>query len=504
MSGPVATPPDEDSNDSRYVESTGDERRGRAVLSRRAYLASAGAAVAPAGCVALPATSDGPTVRWKFDFAASDEKREATRRALYESGGLREEITVEFVEPHIGELERQFQFQFEDRDPDSDLYLVPSRWLRTNLRGLVWPIEAVLLEETRSEIADAYAPATLQNVTDRTDGLVGLPVAVDVATMQYRRDLVEAAGYDPSGWATDPMTWQRWSQITADVREQGDVEYGCTTQLDDYVGLVCCTFNEALASWGGAYFGGRDHRGEPIGQRPVTIADRPGVDACRMLRRFLHGETFDGAFADYAGGIVPTDALEWNEEYSREPFARGEAVMHRNWPYSLDLTGRAETEVEAGTPTLGTDRLGAMLLPYAVPESEATVPGRGGTPAVLGGRRTAVVHPATDHPRAVAEVLAAAATPEFQLALLEILGWLPPRPELYETDRARSVDILGQYMDTLRVAVENAVPYPRGLGIESEQSDLIATAVNAILRREADPAERLATLADRLRAVESG
>jgi len=94
--------------------------------------------------------------------------------------------------------------------------------------------------------------------------------------MHYRKDLVEDAGYDPDGenWATEPMSWQEFAEMAADVWEQnggpgGDFDYGFTTQGDNYVGLACCTFNETMTSFGGAYFGDHENLFGPIGDRPI-------------------------------------------------------------------------------------------------------------------------------------------------------------------------------------------------------------------------------------------
>jgi len=217
-----------------------------------------------------------------------------------------------------------------------------------------------------------------------------------------------------------------------------------------------------------------------------------------MLRKSVHDEPCDGQFSDYGGGFTPTDILGWIEEDARAPFANGEAVFHRNWPYSLALTGRDPSETE--DPALGED-LGAMPIPYAVPESEAAQPGTGGTTAALGGWHM-TVNPNSQDQDAVVEVIRAAMQPDFQLTLLSIQGWLPPRPELFSSQEAQNVDVVGRYMDTLEVAGNNTMPRPV-TAVWSDQSSDIAEQANRAVGQDTSSADAMATLEAALEDTES-
>jgi hypothetical protein len=254
-----------------------------------------------------------------------------------------------------------------------------------------------------------------------------------------------------------------------------------------------------MSSWGGAYFGGRENLFGPVGERPITV-DEPEVhNSLRMMRKFVHDEDFGGEFEGYGGNIAPTDILGWTEETSRSPFAEGNAVFHRNWPYSLALTGRNPEETEA--PALGED-LGAMPIPYAVPESEAAQPGTGGTTSALGGWHL-TFNPNSDNLDVMDEVVRAIQEPDFQLELFRLQGWLPPRPELFNSDEARDVEPVGRYMDTLQVAGENVMARPV-TPVWSQESSSIAQAANNVVGQEVSPEEGMSSLANSLEQIEQG
>jgi ABC-type glycerol-3-phosphate transport system substrate-binding protein len=321
--------------------------------------------------------------------------------------------------------------------------------------------------------------------------------------MQYRKDLAEDAGYDPEGenWATEPMSWQEWSNVTADILEQSSgVDHGFTTQWDIYEGTSCCTFLEVMSSWGGAYFGDpSQYQFGPVGDRPITVDEQQVVDSLNMMRKFVHGEDFD-KFSDYAGNIAPTAITSWTEEDARAPFAQGNAIMHRNWPYSIALTGRSEEDVEEGTPVLGTDRMGVMPIPYGVTEDEASYPQTGGTVSALGGWH-ATVNPNSEKHDAVAQVIEAMQADDFQLTLLSAQGWLPPKPALFESSEAQNVDIVGNYMDTLRVAGENALARPVTT-VWTQESSAIAQRANDAVAQASTSRSAMDQLADQLAEIE--
>jgi ABC-type glycerol-3-phosphate transport system substrate-binding protein len=482
-------------------------------VSRRRFVQGAGTtgvAVGLAGCADLVGGGggggggeSGTTVQWGFDPVAVQNNGPAIRQALHDNG-LSEDITIEFVprDQDTGAARSNYNRLLNAGETDPDMFLMDNGW--TNIfiqRGQLQNLTQALPDELLSDVSENYFSAFTDTARDPSSGdLYGVPVFPDFPTMQYRKDLVEEAGYNPesNNWATEPMTWERWSNIAADVYDNADVDFGFTTQWDIYEGTSCCTFNEVMSSWGGAYFGGRDNLFGPIGERPITVNNEEVINSLNMMRKFVHDEEFDGQFSDYGGGFTPTEILGWIEEDARAPFANGEAVFHRNWPYSLALTGRDPSATE--DPVLGED-LGAMPIPYAVPESEAAQPGTGGTTAALGGWHM-TVNPNSQDTDAVVEVIRAAMQPDFQLTLLSIQGWLPPRPELFTSQEARNVDVVGRYMDTLQVAGNNTMPRPV-TAVWSDQSSDISEQANRAVGQETSSADAMATLEAALESTES-
>jgi len=173
--------------------------------------------------------------------------------------------------------------------------------------------------------------------------------------------------------------------------------------------------------------------------------------------------------------------------------------MHRNWPYSLSLTGRNPDETEG--PALGED-LGAMPMPFSVSEDDAEFQGVGGTAAALGGWHM-TVNPNSENKDAVSQVIQAAMADDFQLTLLEIQGWLPPKPELFNSDAARNVPVVGRYMDTLRVAGENAIARPV-TQVWPDESSTIAQKANEVVDQTVSAQQGMNTLKSDLQDIEGG
>jgi ABC-type glycerol-3-phosphate transport system substrate-binding protein len=311
--------------------------------------------------------------------------------------------------------------------------------------------------------------------------------------MQYRKDYARQAGYDDSDfeqWATEPMTWEEWSQLTAEITEASDAQYGLATQWANYGGTSCCTFNEVMSSWGGAYFGGRENLFGPVGERPVTVNEPETINSLRMMRTFVEG--VDENFGNYASGIAPSEITSWQEEDAREEILNGNAVMQRNWPYAITLN--------AGE--LGTDKYGAMPIPYSVPEDEAAQPGTGGTTSALGGWHV-VLNPNSERKEAALEVLRTSMKDAVNLGMLDIWGWLPPKPELFNSDEATSIEPIGNYMDTLRLAGENVMPRPVTEAWPN-QSSVIAQEANSAVAGSKSASQAMEDLQGALGDTEEG
>ena len=484
------------------------ERRGAessdSGISRRRFIEAAGASGVAAGLtgyvgedgeVAGRVQSQGTTIQWASDQLAKDSEDQITQ-ALHDAG-LSEDIQVEILAGAWGGgRQSQYQQWLSAGREKPDVFMMDTGWtIPFIVRDQIVDLSQELPEDAIQTINNDYFQAHVDTATGPNGNLHGVPLFIDLPTMLYRRDLVEDAGYDPGGenWATESMRWQEFSRMVSDVQGQNDdVDYGFTFQAQTYEGLACCTFNEFMTSWGGAYFGNPlENLFGPVGERPITVNEQQVIDSIRMIRTFIHGSDVNQTLGDYAGGISPAAVLQWDEEPSRQPFTSGNAVAHRNWPYAINQSGAEDA--------LGED-LGVMPIPYAVSEDEAQYPGTGGPVAALGGWHM-TVNPNSPNREASMEVLQAMMEPDFRLALFEIIGWIPPVPELLETDRAAEVPVMGRYLDQLRVAGENAISRPV-TAIWPQQSQRIAQQVNAAYSEGGNPQQLMSELQAQLEQLE--
>ena len=498
---------------------------GRRPVSRRQFLASAsvtGLAATLAGCPiggretphgatvtersggettgTVRETTDDSTVRWAFE-PITEAEGDAIARALHDRGLSADvDVRLESGDPDPAQRRAEYDQALTSDEAGPDVFLVESDWvIPFAYRDQLTELSALLSEERLNALDEEYfeALAALGRGPDG-EARFGVPVSADFGTMLYRTDLVEAAGYDPVGneWATEPMTWEEWSHVAADVTDDADVEYGFTTQWDIYEGTACCTFNEVLSSWGGAYFGGRDTLFGPVGDRPITVGAEPVVRSLNMMRKFVHDEGVSGLEA-YAGGFAPTEILGWIEEGSRVPFTNGDAVFHRNWASTLTAIASG---LDGGAASARADRIGATPLPYAVPEDEARADGAGGTTSAVRGRYVTVDSDSRGRD-AVAQLLEVVTDPGFQTDLFSILGWLPPRPALYESGDVRNAEGVGEYAPTFGVAGASAMA-PPVTRVWNDQASVVAQQANRAVGQEVSSSKAMADLASSLEAIE--
>jgi len=210
-----------------------------------------------------------------------------------------------------------------------------------------------------------------------------------------------------------------------------------------------------------------------------------------MLRTFIY-EDDRQALDDYASEISSPDVLDWREDGPRARMAAGNAVSIRAEVDTLAAL--------AGNASIGSS-IGAMPLPYAVTESEADQQGAGGSAPSMGGWNV-IVNPQSDDVSAAVAAASAMTTDEFHLAMLERANFVPPRPSLLETTRARSAAPLGQYLPAIKWSAENAIPRPSNRLWYDRMSDVVEREVHDALAQEQNPAEAAQTIESRLRALE--
>jgi len=473
----------------------------RSRVSRRRFvagLAATGTSAVGAGCGELGTISgDGTESDTVEVFGAQISfPADTVKAALYEHGGLSRDVDVVLHDDdyETDEIMVDIGAALESSD-GADLLVIGDRWLQQLHReGLLANLTERLPDRVLEPVeSESFWAASRSGRAQGTGDRYGIPLRVDMRTVLYRRDLAEAVGYDPAGanWGSEPLSWERWSHVVAGILADSGVEYGFTSPLGAYWSLAIGPFYEALSTWGGAYFG--DPTATllgPTGERPVTVAEDAGLDAARMLRRFLHDESVDG-FGSFAGDFVPAVALDWRERDIREALSRDAAVAHHVWTSALTDSAVEDVDVTA-------DRFGVTPTPYGVRPQEGSYPRTGGTMSPMVSRQV-IVNPNSERQSAITRVLQAMTSPGFQKRLLRTEGWLPPRKDVL--DSAAADETLGAHAQTLRLVGEHALPVP-WTPVWEEQMGSIATQVNAILAREQSPRAGLESLASELQRID--
>ena len=437
------------------VENDPTTERKLSGVSRRRFLqatGAAGAAMGVAGCLG----DDDDTIEIDADeeFAGIEDE---LQEALWDAG-LDEEIEITILPGDFETDSRRADYTsaLDAGRGSPDIFMMDSGWtMPFILREQVLNLEEELSDETLEYVENDYLDAAVDTATHPETGeLFALPFFPDYPMMNYRKDLVEEAGYDPEGedWSTTPMSWQEFAEVVEDVwdyhgGEDGDYDYGFTTQAQAYEGLSCCTFNETMTSWGGAYFGDHENLFGPVGDRPVTVNEEPLHDTIRMMRSFMYGPDEDDTLDDFPQ-ISNSDLVEFGEEEARSPFTGGNAIFMRNWPYVIPIHAD-EGEGEIGT----------MPLPYGVEEGEGEYEGTGGSSHALGGWHF-TINPNSDNVDESLQVLEAVASETVMNTVFEENGNPPPVPEVLENADPDAVGPMGDHLDTLAFVAERTVPRP--------------------------------------------
>ncbi len=444
----------------------------------------------------------GVTLQWATDpdFKGSTWKKEL-QPVLY-NNGLSKDINVEILAgPSVTDNRRaQYQQWLAAGRNKPDLLYMDSGWtipfiVRNQLQNLsklgAFPQQRI------GRIEEQYFDASVSTAKGPNGDLYAVPLFPDFPTMLYNQNYLKNAGYGQSDfdkWAKNSMTWQKFAQVTKEAMNNSDVQYGYTFQASAYEGLSCCDFNEFMSSWGGAYFGNpAKYLFGPVGERPITVDQPQVINAIKMVRTFIHGSNANNTLSKYQGNIAPPAVMQWTEEPSRKPFTNKDAVMHRNWPYAINISGAEDA--------LGQD-LGVMPIPYAKTHEEAQWDTKmvGGPVAALGGWHNAI-NPNSKNKEAAAEVLKAMMSTEFKYKLFEVLGFLPPEPQLLDSQRAKDVPIMGRYVEQLRVAGQNAIPRPV-TAVWPAESSKIAQQVNGAFSKGGNPERAMTQLKAQLKAIE--
>lgn len=278
--------------------------------------------------------------------------------------------------------------------------------------------------------------------------LWALPWFMDVGMLYYRTDLFPAP----------PATFDELDRMALQARREHGLRYGLALQAARYEGLTT-TFLEYLGGYGARILSGS---GE------VQVDSPRAVLALERLER------------EVESGVVPREALAWQEEEARLAFQSGEAAFMRNWPYAYPLMQDPAQSKVAG-------HFAVAPMPRA----------EGGQPtAALGGAQLAInafsAHPAQAY--ALVEYLTAA--PQM-LERAREAGQFPARPALY---RGALGNALAVPSSEALAVIERAVPRPPSPAW-SELSQVLQIDLHRALTGQESPRRALASAAESMRAL---
>jgi ABC-type glycerol-3-phosphate transport system substrate-binding protein len=421
------------------------------------------------------------------------EKQDKVNEQLH-NAGMSEDITVKMI---IGgqvtdDLQSKYRQWLSAGRKTPDMLTMDSGWTIPFIaRGQLMNLSETLPSDMLDKVENDYFQMSVSSAKGPEGGLYAVPIYPDFPTIQYRKDLVEDAGYDWQQYTTEAMSWKQFSNELKDVYEQSDVKYGFNWQANAAEQLSCCVFNEYLSSFGGAFFGNpEENLYKNIGDRPVTVAEKPVVDSLRMGRTFIYGSDDEYALDGYGGNISPKAVLQWDVEPSRKPFTSGNAVALRNWPYSINISGSEDN--------LG-DKQGVMPMPYGVPGGEGKYASTGGSIAALGGWHVGI-NPNSEKVDACIEFLKAMTTEQFMKDTFGLVGWMPPVPEVLAD--STDVPIMGDHVETLAYAGQHSMPRPVTV-LWPQESEKIEQQANAALSEGNSPSGAMDQLKTQLEAIEN-
>lgn len=481
-------------------------------LSRRQFVESVGATGVAAGLAGCSGDGGGGdegttvgnsgngavTITWNtHDY--NDEDKKALAETL--EAELPDHISVELADQPgetTDDTRSQYNQWLSSGRASPDIITPDTAWsIPYVVRDQVVNLSDHMSQESLDYMKENYVSQLQPTMTDSDGNFYGVQHNTDIAGIQYRKDLVEQAGYDPDGenWATEGMTWQEFSQMIADVQKQNpDIDYGFTFQGRAYEGLSCCNYNEWMTSFGGAYFGGRDNLFGPVGDRPATVDEEPHYQALRMVRTFIHGESDEHSLDGYAGNISPPATLQWAEGTSLQPFIDGNAIANRNWPTTWSAAGAEDA--------FGED-LGVMPIPSGVPDGEGKYEDTGGIGRSFVGGWTCMVNPNSENlEEAVQVVEAMVGNEKFRATLFERTGHLPPDISLLESGALEGLGVVSRYLDVLRTTAPRAIPRAATVAWGPESAE-ISQEVNSCLNQEKSPEQAMDDLKSSIQDIEA-
>ena len=149
------------------------------------------------------------------------------------------------------------------------------------------------------------------------DRLYAIPSSSDGGMLYYRKDLLDAAGID-----APPTTWAEMAEDCKKIQAmpEGKGVECYAGQFEKYEGLTV-NASEAINGAGG----------EIVGEDGKPAVDTP--EAAEGLAFLAEG---------FKSGLIPKEALTYQEEQGREAFQNGRLIFHRQWPYQYALANKTD------------------------------------------------------------------------------------------------------------------------------------------------------------------
>ncbi|MGH3330642.1 MAG: ABC transporter substrate-binding protein [Nocardioidaceae bacterium] len=285
--------------------------------------------------------------------------------------------------------------------------------------------------------------------------LYSIPQASDGGLLYYRKDLLEAAGID-----APPETWaemeDQCKQIQATPEGKG---VGCYAgQFDKYEGL---TVNAAEAINGAG--------GEIIGDDGKPNVDTPEA-----------AEGLDFLASSFDSGLIPKQAITYQEEEGRRAFQAGNLIFHRQWPYQYALANATD----------GSSKVAGKF-------EVAPLPGMDG-PGVssLGGHNMAI-STYSKHQQTAMDFIKFYTSPEQARKQLEMASLAPIYTDIYEDPELQKKF---PFLPTLKDSILSAEPRPKVVNY-GDATIAIQDAAYAALQGDMSSEEAVAQMQTELEEV---
>lgn len=347
-----------------------------------------------------------------------------------------------------------YQQQFAAESDDIDIYQM----------DIVWPgLLANHLEDLTPYIAQEEISKYLSNViSNNTVGgkLVMLPWFINIGFLYYRKDLLEKYGFEP------PETWEDLEKIAQTIQQEerkiGHKKlWGYCFQGKAYEGLTCNAL-EFIDSYKGGNIVEKDGT--------ISINNERAAVALRRLSSWI-------------GNIVPTGALNYEQEDCRGIFQSGNLIFMRNWAYAWPLLN------QEGSPVAG--KVGIIPLPKGGTDGKHT--------GIIGAWNLGVSIYSKRKKDAVDLLLFLTSEEELKRRALEG-GYFPTRTSLYEDPEVIAISPIVEIMVQMlpealaRPASQSGKKY-------NQVSSIFWNAVHSVLGNKSSPEKALSHAEKKLKFI---